>query len=420
MNFYGPAFRCFVIPLLLTLSAHAQKNFQDGYVIRKNGDTLKGQIDYKEWTTNPRSISFQEAGTGKITVWSPEDLRAFFVGGEKYSSTLVQVYPYSRDVAVFTSSFFDPAPYQKTVFLRSITEGKISLYGYIDSISGANYFFISLPDGGAPRQLRLISDTVDVNGHNMFQLRETYKDQLSVDLADCKAVSRSVRRTPYEEGALRKLIFSYNHCGVDTVEKREAGGKGIMVRITPMAGYSISKARFTGNTAITPQAGFPAYGSLTGGLGVLFILPKNRQQFAILTDVLYQHFYSKSGLYRTGTYLTNDGVLDYNQVKLDLQFRYRYPAGRVRPFVQAGISNNIVTGNKNYMDTYDQLGNTTQQSPFLGGDFRTYALGLLAGIGVEAGRFSLECRFESGSGFSDATSVGSSITSGSLLLGFRL
>ena len=107
--------------LALTHIAFSQQNYQDGYIIQHSSDTLRGQIDFRDWTINPKTISFQD-GRGEKTEFSAPQIFAFFVSGETYRSYTVRIHPYSLDLDVLAAGL-QSAPYDTTVFLRLLTAG---------------------------------------------------------------------------------------------------------------------------------------------------------------------------------------------------------------------------------------------------------------------------------------------------------
>lgn len=399
------------IAFSVTLSA--QRNYIDGTVVLRNGDTLKGKIDYREWSINPRSISFQNGASG-ISVYTPERITGFSVGRDEYQTSTVKVYPYSTHHETLAGSDYDPTPYTKTVFLRMIARGRMNLYGFRDS-TGTDYFFIR-QGADSLLQLRLISWYNAEDGQERFSLREVYKDQLAAAMNDCADCLKKINHTAYKETDLEALVFSYDHRGRDTVQPRIMQKVG-SIRVYPMLGYFNSKLKLN-NYPWDVQ--FPAYGSIIGGAGLEFTLSRNRQQFAIVVEALYHHFKTQSG--RFSEFLVNDteAKVEYNVLKGDILFRYTYPGGRVRPFIEAGMANNLAVGNKSVQTSYDYTNHISSSQPFLDGAFHTYQEGWLAGLGVKAGRLLLECRFERGSGISDISTVGSPITTFYFLAGFSL
>jgi hypothetical protein len=68
--------------------AFAQSNYHAGYVLKNNGDTLKGFINYREWATSPLSIEFKTIETNtEVLKFNPKTIRSFQINGmENYIS----------------------------------------------------------------------------------------------------------------------------------------------------------------------------------------------------------------------------------------------------------------------------------------------------------------------------------------------
>src|ERR1700753_3772962 len=77
----------------ISLAVTAQENFQSGYIVRGQTDTVRGKIDYRERVANPRSVTFLDAAGGK-TAYGPGEISAFFVNGEIYRNYSIRVIPY--------------------------------------------------------------------------------------------------------------------------------------------------------------------------------------------------------------------------------------------------------------------------------------------------------------------------------------
>src|SRR6187402_2319653 len=77
--------------LLLSLSLYAQENFLPGYIITNSKDTTRGYIDYRNWKTNPGTISFKQEINSVIFFYTPTHIAAFSVADEFYESATVNI-----------------------------------------------------------------------------------------------------------------------------------------------------------------------------------------------------------------------------------------------------------------------------------------------------------------------------------------
>jgi hypothetical protein len=408
-----------IVFLSLSFSVHGQKNFMDGYIIDKNRDSLRGQIDYRDWGTNPDHILFRQTATDKGKDLGTAELLAFGVSGDRYETHTVHIFPYMPDPEQMMINDTAGAAYDTTIFLQVAVSGKLTLWEYRET-TGTNYYFINGKDG-KPEELRMITRIVYEDGSTRVSQESRYKNQLVYLLQDCAAAVSKVKNTEYTLGALRKLIFTYNNCGKDTVEttprKRDRGS----VQFFPLAGFVTTSVKFTGNDPIASQR-YPASASPVLGAGALFIVPWNRKRFSFVTDLVWQHFHSvSSSVEETSFSIDQVGHIDYSLLKLDVLFRYRFPTGgKVRPFLEAGISNGTAMGIKAYQSYQANQNNYSYTQAFPDGAIRTYQQGWLLGAGLSAGHWSLEGRFEAGPPISYATEVFSPTNSWYALLSYSL
>lgn len=408
-----------VILLSYTFSVAGQKNFVDGYIVKKNRDSLPVKIDYRDWEVSPAHVTYLDGSTGKPVEAGAEGLLAFGVNGDRYECHTVQVSPYSPTPEKLTTEAEIGSPYDTTVFLQVITTGKITLWEYRQAVD-LSYYFINGKDG-KPVQLLLITRIYQQDGGSRFEQQPYFRNQLSYRLRDCDAVQKELANVRYSRSSLEKLIFSYNHCGSDTTLSLSRGNNGY-VRFFPVIGFMSSKVRFRGNGSISGPGAyettqdFPAAASPAAGAGLIWLTPRNREKISFVGDILWQQFKSVSD----GGAGQATGHIDYQFLKLDVLFRYRYPVGKVRVFAEGGESNSLVFGMNSYQ--YYPAGNGIAAStqPFLSGDTRHYMIGGVLGAGVTAGRWSVEGRYEPSFGISDITVVRSPTKSWYLLVSMNL
>lgn len=419
-----PFRKTILLPFLLLFSCFAvrstaQKNFIDGYVVKKNGDSLRGLIDYRDWGASPHYIDFQNNGDQTVEKFGARDIRAFGMKGERYESFGVRFYPFSLHPDSLTSLNDMVTPYDSTVFLQVLTAGsRMTLWEY-RLPPNQNYFFVS-GAGGRPEQLRIVTRVTDNNGSTFFQQLPVFRDQLTIKMGDCAAVQARIGHTDYSEAPLRKLVFSFNNCGKDTMENREKVTNGGAVRVFPFVGFASTTVKFQGPDDPAGFQHYPVSNSLTAGIGALFILPRNRERYSILVDVGWQHVHSVSDSARA-TYVTAIGHMEYSLLMAETLLRYRFPSSRWRPFIEGGMAFGAAYDFNCYQSGYYHLGATSPYNePMLGGAFHHFQTGFILGAGVGERHWGLEARMETSGGISDLVSTSSTTTSLFLLLSYSL
>lgn len=131
-NIYTLLIMAFLSPLL----SKAQSNYKPGYVVNLKGDTLKGFIDYHEWSKNPREFSFKsDINSTTSENYSISNALSFAVNGfEHYQRYYVSISQDRTEISQLTVGV-DTTTLKDTVFLRIITTGKnLTLFTFKDAI----------------------------------------------------------------------------------------------------------------------------------------------------------------------------------------------------------------------------------------------------------------------------------------------
>jgi hypothetical protein len=127
--------------LFLPLFSLAQSNYKPGYVVRLNGDTVHGFINYREWDKNPKNISFKNTlGNSAAENFTPQNINEFAVNGYEYFKRFVVKISQDQVEMSNVKQGADTSYITAAVFLRVLTPGKnVSLFGYTDEIKTRYY-----------------------------------------------------------------------------------------------------------------------------------------------------------------------------------------------------------------------------------------------------------------------------------------
>lgn len=396
-----------------TIPAIAQKNLQPGYIVTLDHDTLRGRIDFKEWTQSPRQVLFL-SGTQTTSTYSPEDISSFFVAGETYGAFTVRIHPFSLDPVEVLNGLVIDTSYDKKVFMRLLTGGHIDLFQYEDTL-GTTYFF-TRKGNETPEQLRVINSVAKDGGSVVNNY--LFRAQLTRQLDDCPAVIGKIARTSYQGSDLQKLIFKYNFCGQDTTQ-RTPNTDRIKLRITPQFGFVRTQLHFNGSDQPLARQHFPAYNNVAGGAAFLFVMPRHQQRFSFGLDLLYKHVQTSSDSIPLGDLVNTHSVVDYNQLQMSLIFRYMAAnSQRYRPFAEVGIGDDMVIGNKSQKIDYNASSHATTNSELLSGNFKKHQKAFFAGLGINRDQLSFSARFEYSEGMSPLLGLASPVNSLYFLVGW--
>ena len=337
--------------------------------------------------------------------------------GQSYT---VKLYPYSQDPAVVTASGWRGQPYDTTIFLQRVTAGRLSLWSYRDT-TDVVYFFIQTGTQ-TPVQLRIQNRVVVHGAESNVITDDLYKYQLADYVAACSKIADRPVPVAYEENALKRLIDTYNQCGVGA----EGAGKRrrVIASLLVLGGGLHSAVKPGGNTDAA-YAHWPAFSGPTGGLGV-WLQPaggsKSRKRWGVVIDVLYDDLSVNSGRFQKNYYQAYTGKLAYMEVKGNIQLRYAYPVGEFRPFIGIGFSNSLIFNNTSSQKYTDASDNTVIHQPLFGSgvDLSRYRPGGFGVVGLAWKRWSLEGRYERTADLANTTTgIKVPVTNFYALAGFR-
>jgi len=410
----------------LTLPIYGQKNFDRGYVINLQGDTLNGYINYKDWTAAPKQIVFRESLSGADIVYTALSIRSFLVDEKFYAGAIVQA---DRTPVRISELSYSPEYnfVADTVFLEGLMVGEKSLFYYRDK-DGLDHFYIQ-KDGDYILLLfkKYLKDSPAQNINRAVVTDNAYISQLINYLDQCPDFHARITKTNYTLNSMADLFKGYYDCrSLDAVHKIQK--EKIKVKFGLLAGVSNTKLSFSSDVNSSfdylVKANYPSSYSFTGGISLDLILPRNKGKWSINNDLLYSS-YTVSGNweeYRSPeSYTKSETSFAFSYIKLMSMLRYRFNIDKVPLYVNAGMSNGLGNEKKNYRRTENKVYSdpTISESKALT-SVRTYEQGLVLGLGTAIDKFSGELRYETGNGISRLIALKSSVNRFSLLLGYRL
>lgn len=123
-----------VAMFLSTITANfAQENLKAGYVVRSEGDTVRGSINFREWLRSPRNVELKSVQDQTIRTFAIHEIRSFHIKGlHIYERHRVRVSLDSYSAINFGK---DTTSTVEDVFLRVHLKGRnVSLFSYQDGI----------------------------------------------------------------------------------------------------------------------------------------------------------------------------------------------------------------------------------------------------------------------------------------------
>lgn len=189
-------------------SARAQA-YEPGFLVRGNGDTLRGEIENGFWVEPPEFIRFRTAADAPGQLFQPRQLRAVsFTGGRYFRFGAFPI-----DHAAETQLGKLPRSNFSYVVIDSLLaevliEGPASLLRV--ALPGTVHFLVSAP--GQP--LLELSERQYLrkgeNGAWFVADGNNYKNQLVLYFGPCSAASAAVQAAPFTAAGLAAVVQAYN------------------------------------------------------------------------------------------------------------------------------------------------------------------------------------------------------------------
>ena len=402
-----------VVCLTVICNSLFAQNYQPGSVVTLSGETIKGEINYKNWKKTPEKILFRKDKSTAGVQYGVNDISSFTVSNDVYKRAVIDIV--EREDNLSQLRIGDSFPTRvDTVFLLTVVSGPKSLYYYTDNV---DHFYITSDDGSY--QLLTYRKFKDLD--NNVATIKSYIGQLKTYFLNCSQVSDNLK---YKSSDLRRAFLSYYDCigkNPEYIQKsdNERFELGLLVGATNTS-FKVS----TSTSNLIGKVDYSKSNDATAGVFVEIVFPRLRGRISLNNELMYSS-YKTSGKYG---YAVNPFIFDeynyefqYSYAKLNNMLRYKFFANNLIIFINGGFSNGFVI---NEVNRYTRVRTANgEKSSSTGTAFehtRVWELGLLAGAGVKLNRASLEIRAERGMGPFNAPNYAAKVDRFSAMLGFRL
>ena len=380
-----------VISVFSVSTAFGQGKWKSGYVIKKNGDTLKGSIAYIEKLRTPTAVVYrQEKGAPKQR-FLPSEISEFVVH-MPLQDLYFKSFSADIDISEYDVTRIDNIAAAKLVnhrfFAQLLVEGPRSLYTYKDTIVGRKHYLIEYPEG-------ILTDLISKRyyldeSRTMIASNDEYKKQLEKFFAPCPLISfKQLNDLQYNSTSLTDIAKEYNKCndrgtGAGYEYKREKTKATFGVLFGPTR--TSMRSHYPDFRGFT----FPVDNSFTGAVFVNLVLPHSERRWSIYNELIYTRCNTTGNAYYP---YSGPMQMEINNsfIKLVNVLRYQYPRYGIKPFIQLGISNGVAVSSS--AKTHDILSSGARPEAVRSEQ------SLVTGIGISYRKFEAEIRSDRASEF---------------------
>jgi len=269
-----------LLAILLKVNGYGQIKFEKGYFIDNENQRVDCLIKNSDWENNPDYFLFKLHENEEPQKATIETVKEFEISGAaKFIRFTVDIDRSSEEIRKL-STVRAPEFKTETLFLKSVVEGKASLFAYTD-VNLKRFFFTT--DSVPITQLVFKSF---LYGQTIWQ-NSTFRQQLLDHLHCDESLKRRIENLHYSNADLKKVFISYNACaGKEQIAtqpkvKRDVFNLWIRPRFTSS---TLSAKTSNSNFQFDTKTNFSI------GIEAEIILPFNKNKWAIIIEPTYQSY----------------------------------------------------------------------------------------------------------------------------------
>lgn len=276
----------FWLLLFISTSLFGQIEFELGYFITDDDIKTECLIKNIGWKNNPVEFDYKLHNEETVETATIADVKEFGIYDQfKYVRYTVDIDRSSMSTSKLSKKR-TPEWTSETLFLQVIIEGAVNLYYYGEG--NLKRYFYSKGDS-SPKQL-IYKKYLGQNGYSVLE-NVTYQNQLWTEVKIEGSTLSSATRVGYKLTSLEKYFIKYHETiGVSYNQyKNTLKGEGFKVDIKVLGGANYSSFSME-NTYSKRSIDYGSHIGARFGFEAEFILPFNRNKWALYIDPTYQYY----------------------------------------------------------------------------------------------------------------------------------
>lgn len=268
----------------------AQVEYEKGYVVENNGDTIQCLIKNFDWGTLPTyDIRIKKLTSDESEVKTMREIQTFEIYNKsKYIRKTISVDQSPTEVVEITTEK-NPIWKTTTVFLQVLVEGEASLYCVSDYKS--EYFYYSL---NGDTLIPLVYKKYYTNSkRDNLATNNLFRTQLWNDVKCDGQEMKSLQTLEYNGLSLMKYFEKYNECKGKKYSIYYKPNNKKPINVKAFGGIFISQSFLINRNNESDVLDFPNNKGFHVGIELESIISSRIKRFAILAQPNFEHFTSE-------------------------------------------------------------------------------------------------------------------------------
>lgn len=310
----------FLFVIVLNLNGHSQVSFEKGYYIDNTNQKVDCLIKNSDWVNNPSEFDYKLTENSEPKTTSIKLVKEFGIDNiSKYIKAIVNI-DRSSDYSNNLSNNKNPKFKEEELFLKVLIEGKSNLYEYVEG--NLKRYFYKKENSIIIEQLiykRYL--TID----NKIGKNNRYRQQLWIDLKCPNFKMSKIENIEYKKNDLVRFFIEYNKCHNISLTNFESKQKRDLFNLTIRPRINSSSLKIQNSMTSLRNTDFGNNLGFGLGLEAEFILPFNKNKWALTIEPTYQNFSSEKII------LTNIVVggnliakVNYSSIEIPISLRHYF------------------------------------------------------------------------------------------------
>ncbi len=295
---------------ILSLNIYSQIYFEQGYYINNSGQKINCQIKNIDWKNNPVEFEYKLSANSESKTATIKSVKEFGIDNiSKYIRSSVYIDRSSENINELN---YDRKPTfkEETLFLKVLIEGKANLYKYEDG-NLTRYFYNK--ENFSIEQLVYKSYKTE---NNKIGKNYKFKNQLWNDLKCSTLKIDMAKSLEYKKNDLINYFVKYNECNNVAYKNYEEKQHRDLFNLNLRPGFNISTLSIQNSISNSRDTDFGSELAFRFGIEAEFIMPFNKNKWALIIEPTYQYFKSETEI------STQNVEVDYKSIELPLGIRH--------------------------------------------------------------------------------------------------